>query len=742
MTSPVFAPPIAIHVEHLWVVKGGGLFANQKSILQDVNFQVAPGTFAAVVGPNGAGKTTLFKALVGDRPFAGQILLSQDPSPEAVYENLYDNPEYWLQKIGYVPVDNVLHEELTIHQALIHIGRLRLPGMSDADIDVRINDRLERLGFSVNDDRLNQPVRTLSSGERKKVNIAAELLTDPPLLLLDEPTSNLDPNAERDLMDSLKRLAGQHNDGRGPTILLITHTLESLDRCDQVVFIANSRLKAEGNPTVIFNQLEGEVRADPARGRKLPADANQFERWAAIFDYHETNEAIAQRTTKKAPLASTHPLAPRREILPDTFWRQFKILSSRYFLGRYNDWGGIATLLFSGFIAGFLMLIAPSQVFLEAIDASAARQTIVLFVILVVITGAFNTHREISKEFRIYAHERAKGLNPLAYLLSKVVWLSVVLGFLGCLIMLALTGFPLSRIAVIIAGIVLIGVGVALLLSNQVIFRQLSTGQRLWRFMQIGLIVLPLFLAAIVQLQNKELPIKPVAASSVELAIIITLSLTGIAALVTGLLVSSAVGGNNDRATQFVIAIIIANVILAFSVLVVGSPQFRVFFQTLEPFTATHWGYGGFSSSLNVYCWAGSLKFDEFNSSGHLISIWLYLIGYCVIAIGLAVVALRFGETWLDRGRVLRSLLRQRWTWLYVIASALILSWSVFLAHQSTDYYALTFYDALYGSNRYANVESAHNASFVQQLNGQISQSACLAPDVAAQSADAPGQGK
>ncbi|MEP7287157.1 MAG: ATP-binding cassette domain-containing protein [Chloroflexota bacterium] len=710
--------PISIWVENLWVVKGGGFRTTRRSILQNIAFQVQPGDFVAIIGPNGAGKTTMFKALVGDKPYSGRILFSQD---DGQFESLYENPEYWLERIGYVPVDNVLHEELTVRQVLMHIGRLRRPDLTDDEILERIAFNLDGLGIPPEDPRVDQLVKTLSSGERKKVNIAAEMLTDPPLLLLDEPTSNLDPNAERDLMDSLRRLSATHNEGNGPTILLITHTLSSLDRCDHIVFIANSKLVCEGSPDDVFETLEQNI---VDAGRSIPDSSNKFEHWATIFDYYKTQDFF-DREHATPPEPQHYPSVETKQRKVDSSWRQFRILFSRYFLGRYNDLGGIFTILFSGFVAGFLLLIAPSEVFLKAKDASAARQTVVLFAILVVITGAFNSHREISKEFRIYIHERVKGLDPLAYVMSKVVWLSVVIGIFVCLTILALTGMPIARTLTFVVGLGLVGAGlVDIALHHKT--RWKTTSSIAWRIGQVLLLVLPLFAAYFIQFQNKELPNTPVQASSVELSIIVTLCLTGIAALSLGLLVSSVVGANNDRATQIAIGVIIANVILAFSVLVVTSPKFRVFFATLEPFTVTHWGYSGFSSSLNLYCWAGSLRYDDFNSVGHILSTWLYLLLQIVVAIGGSILALRLQETWTTRGRLLRSLAQQKVTWFFILTVTVLMSWAVFLGQQSQNYYTLTYFDAIYSGNRYANIETVANATFFQRLNGALSESACV----------------
>lgn len=721
MTIQTHYTPIAIRVEHLWVVKGGGLFANPKSLLQDVSFEVAPGTFCGIVGPNGAGKTTLFKAMIGEKPARGRIMLYKDDGSQADYESMYDNPEYWMQQIGYVPVDNVLHEDLTVRQALMHVGRLRIPGVDDDLLDAKIRTKLVELGFERDDERLERLVKNLSSGERKKANIVAELLTDPPLLLLDEPTSNLDPNAERDLMDSLKKLAGVTNNGNGPTILLITHTLDSLDRCNQVIFIENSLLRQNGTPQEVFERMEQAVIAE---GHPVDTRKNDFERWAVIFDVFKTGER-AQRD-RKPPPPTQYPPAPPRHVPYDSFSRQLGILFSRYFLMRYNDLGGIFFILFAGFVAGFLLLIAPSDIFLETNDATAARQTVVLYTILIVIMGAFISHREISKEFRIYIHERAKGLNPLAYLVAKAIWMGVVIGFFATAIILALTGMQIARWVTLILGVVVLVIGVASTLIPNVMINRLSRMGKLSRLAQIALIAVPLIGASFVQLQNKELPAFPIDPVSVEVMVGITMVLASVASLTLGLMVSAAVGGNNDRATQLAIGVIVINVILAFSVLVIGSPEFQGFFDFLEPFAATHWGYRGFSSGISIYCWAGSPRFENFNSTGHIIMTWLLLLVHIVGAIGLGVFFLRMQETWTTRTRVIRAMFTQeRGVYLLAILLVCAISWANFLSDQSYRYFELTFFDRLFGGNRYAYAENIPTATPMQLTISTVSSSYC-----------------
>ena len=141
----------------------------------------------------------------------------------------YESPQYWLQKMGYVPADNVLHEHLALREALVYIGRLRLPEMPIAQVEGRVDVLLEQFDFRRSDERDEAP-ECAEQRRAKRANICAELITDPPILLLDEPTSNLDPDAEQKIMHLLADYA--HGDQR-TTVLVITHTLNTIDACER-----------------------------------------------------------------------------------------------------------------------------------------------------------------------------------------------------------------------------------------------------------------------------------------------------------------------------------------------------------------------------------------------------------------------------------------------------------------------------------------------------------------------------
>src|SRR4030067_1908801 len=232
-----------LRVENLWVRKGG--FRGRKWIVNDASVEVGQGEFVAIIGPNGAGKTKLLEAIVGDRPYAGKINISG--------HDLYQQPEYWLQHIGWVPSYNVLHDSFRAEQALQQVASLRLPRVSETVLLKRVRKLLDQLEFPPN--RRGAFIRDLSSGERKRLERCAELITNPPLLILDEPTTNLDPDAERYLMELLRnRSWGKHQ-----AVIVVTHTLQSLYLCDRLIFMAKGRLRAVGSPQQVLEKLECEL---------------------------------------------------------------------------------------------------------------------------------------------------------------------------------------------------------------------------------------------------------------------------------------------------------------------------------------------------------------------------------------------------------------------------------------------------------------------------------------------------
>ncbi len=213
-----------------------------RKALDGLSFQVAAGEIFGFLGPNGGGKTTLFRILATlARPQGGTVrvfgtdLASQAPAVRRRLGVVFQNPS--------------LDIHLTVRENLVHQGHLY--GLGGRDLAGRIDAALERFGLS---DRGSQRALELSGGLRRRVEIAKALLHGPRLLLLDEPSTGLDPGARRDLWSTLEDLRRE-----GVTVLLTTHFMEEGDRCDRLALIDRGILVGEGSPAAMKEEIGGDV---------------------------------------------------------------------------------------------------------------------------------------------------------------------------------------------------------------------------------------------------------------------------------------------------------------------------------------------------------------------------------------------------------------------------------------------------------------------------------------------------
>ena len=193
-------------------VRGGKYVVdNGKQLLDDISLTARPGTLTAVIGGSGAGKSTLARLIAGyARPTSGSVSF-EGHDIHAEYASLRS-------RIGMVPQDDVVHRQLTVHQALGYAAELRLPpDTSKADrakVVAQVRDELDLTKHA--DTRVDK----LSGGQRKRASVALELLTGPSLLILDEPTSGLDPALDHQVMTMLRQLADA-----GRVVVVVTHML-------------------------------------------------------------------------------------------------------------------------------------------------------------------------------------------------------------------------------------------------------------------------------------------------------------------------------------------------------------------------------------------------------------------------------------------------------------------------------------------------------------------------------------
>ena len=361
------------------------VYSNNVTALNRTDLAVPSKSLLAIMGPSGCGKSTLLKTLNGDSPStSGKVYLFN--------LELIANYNYLKTQIGYVPQDDIIHKELRVFECLFYTAKLRLKNLSNKEIHQKIDTILKELNiFEIK----NNIVAEISGGQRKRVSIAVELLTDPLLLFLDEPTSPLDPQTVEDFLDILKRLAE-----KGTTVIMVTHKPEDLTYMDDVIFMA------EGGNIVYYG------------------DSNKYQ------DYFEVNNAvsvfakISGQTSKywvdkyksPRPSSTTTTSSVNIEKKNDkSIVSQFYWLTSRYFKIKTNDKVNSLYLIIQAPIIACLICfiftdISPAVPFITAISA--------------IWFGTNNAAREIVNEASIYKRERMYNLDIFPYVLSKVFVLS------------------------------------------------------------------------------------------------------------------------------------------------------------------------------------------------------------------------------------------------------------------------------------------------------------------------------
>ena len=202
-------------------------------ILQSVDFRAREGELIGVLGPSGSGKSTLLLALSGFRPATeGNVTFDGRDLVES-----FDDVK---KLIGFVPQDDIVPLALTVERVLGYAAELRL---RDVDVEER-RRRVERVisKLALTGSRTSR-VATLSGGQRKRVNVGVELLSEPRILFADEPTSGLDPALERSLTEQLRKMADD-----GAAVVVTTHIMTSLEIYDRLAVIVKGRLAYFGPP--------------------------------------------------------------------------------------------------------------------------------------------------------------------------------------------------------------------------------------------------------------------------------------------------------------------------------------------------------------------------------------------------------------------------------------------------------------------------------------------------------------
>ncbi|MFE2248495.1 FHA domain-containing protein [Streptomyces lavendulae] len=399
---------VSLDVQDLAVAVDHG----RKTLLDDVSFPVGGKCLLAVVGPSGAGKSTLLGALTGLRPADRGTVLYDG-------RDLYRDYAELRSRIGLVPQDDILHAQLTVRRALTYAAELRFPqDTAKAERRARVDEVIGELGLG---QRADQPIHSLSGGQRKRVSVALELLTKPSLLFLDEPTSGLDPGMDRSVMHMLRDLA---DDGR--TVIVVTHSVLSLDVCDRLLVLApGGRVAWYGPPGETLGFFGFDQWPEAFEAFENERDRDWAGQYAASPQYRAYG-AGAPRRPRAAPdgqageggQAGFAPAPPKAQ----SWGSQLSTLVRRYAAALGADRTFLAIMIALPFVMGAMARALAGS----ALTQETAINALLILCVGGVLTGAANAVRELVKERVIYQRERAVGLSRSAYLMSKVVVLGTI----------------------------------------------------------------------------------------------------------------------------------------------------------------------------------------------------------------------------------------------------------------------------------------------------------------------------
>lgn len=427
-------------------------------LVDRASIRVPRGHFMAIVGPSGCGKTTLLKTIAGLNPESAGSLHwdSRDLSKEG---------DFSPSEIGYVPQFSIAYDPLTVDESIEAATRLRVHCRSTEELDQRIDRVLEETGLGPISDRA---VKVLSGGQKRRLGLAMELVSDPKLLLCDEVTSGLDPRSEREIVRLLHDLS--RKDGR--IVLSVTHSLAHLELYDSILVLHEGRVAFHGPPQQMTHYFSvGDTEEIYPRLTTQPA-----ERWHASWQKHRESYQrmmdksrallissgslhlppdVAEKEAEKEAGGDTPPpeTKPAEAVRLPGFLSQFATLLSRRWRIFFRDRGQLFLQLAIILIFPLLVTIFSKKASdpirrysdMRSTDAmeeiqevqsvradqakvgSAVSGIIMFQVVLLSLMGSNNSAREIAGERLIYEKEKFGGLRPSAYLASKVA-------FLACLV--------------------------------------------------------------------------------------------------------------------------------------------------------------------------------------------------------------------------------------------------------------------------------------------------------------------
>lgn len=410
-------------------------FPNGNIGIKDISFSETHGRLIGIMGSSGAGKTTLLNMLCGvESPSAGEVLINGI--------NLHKNREKLEGVIGLVPQDDLLIEELTVYQNLYYNAKLCFKDKSDEELDALVIKTLQNLGlYDRKDLKVGSPLKkTISGGQRKRLNIALELIREPSILFVDEPTSGLSSRDSENVMDLLRELAL-----KGKLIFVVIHqpSSEIYKMFDKMIILdTGGHMIYYGNPVeavMYFKRLDAQINSEAgecsACGNVNPElifniiEAKVVDEFGNYTDARKVTpqqwEEHYLQLISYTELRSGDDNPPKNLKIPGWF-QQLRIYTVRDFLSKISNKQYVALSLLEAPLLGFIL--SSIIRYIEDPDSGKyifrVNENIPVFIFMALIVALFLgltiSAEEIFRDRKILKRERFLNLSRSSYLVSKV----------------------------------------------------------------------------------------------------------------------------------------------------------------------------------------------------------------------------------------------------------------------------------------------------------------------------------
>ncbi len=409
--------------------------------LRNINIAEEQGRLIGIMGASGAGKTTLLNVLSGiEKPTEGEVLINN--------YNLHADKEDLNGVIGLIPQDDLLIEELTVFENLYYNAKLCFRDKGEEELIGMVNETLQNLGlFERRHLKVGSPLnKMISGGQRKRLNIALELIRQPSVLFVDEPTSGLSSRDSENVMNLLRELTL-----KGKLIFVVIHQPSSdiykmfdkmfiLDTGGYPVYYGNP-----GESLIYFKQLDAQINSDqgecPTCGNLNPEqifniiDANVIDEYG---NYTNKRKVEAEdwyklfEKTHSLPSVKTVETSPPKSLNIPSWFNQFKIYTLRDFFAKISNTQYIALNLleapFLGFILAYLIryIADPTSNFYIFRENENIPPYIFMGIVVALFFGLIISAEEIFKDSKILKRESFLNLSRSSYLSSKILLLFTI----------------------------------------------------------------------------------------------------------------------------------------------------------------------------------------------------------------------------------------------------------------------------------------------------------------------------